>query len=150
MQPTLNLVITGASQAELIANGRAMLATLEGGTKAKTGKIRAAAPVVDEETEELDMIGNDDDEETTTTDEEIEMSFDDVEEEVETPAPKAKATKGNGASKLTSKDVNDAALKFAKKHDRKKTLAVLAKFKVKSIQELTPAQYADVIKALKV
>lgn len=62
------------------------------------------------------------------------------------PEPKKSAA----TTKLTAKDVNAAALAHAKKNTRAATMKVLAKFKVQSINDLKPAQYAEVVKALKV
>ncbi len=64
--------------------------------------------------------------------------------EVEEPAKEAKA------KKLTDKDVNDACMAFAKANGKAKTMAILAKFKVKSILELKPETYGKVIAALEV
>ncbi len=84
-------------------------------------------------------------------------SFDDAEEEVETeaeeteeesfaePAPKKVAKE----KKLTVDDVNAACMKAAQSVNRAHVLGILkTKFKVKSVTELEPAQYAAVIKAL--
>lgn len=82
-------------------------------------------------------------------------SFDDAEEEVEAeeteeesfaePAPKKVAKE----KKLTVDDVNAACMKAAQSVNRAHVLGILkTKFKVKSVTELEPAQYAAVIKAL--
>ncbi len=148
MQPTLNLVITGGSTAELIANGKKMLAVLEGGKATKTSK-RAPAAAIDEE----DQVEMSSDEEDTETLEASADSDDDMfgtdEEEVVEEAPKTnKKAKGNGASKLTAAEINDACKTHAKKYGREKTLGVLRKFKVKSVTELSTDQYPQVLKAL--
>lgn len=110
----------------------------------KTGKGKQAAAVVDdeelsldtEETEEAEELGN----------------FDDLggetEEAEELEAKPAKTGKGK---KLTEKDVNVAAMAYAKVHGRQKTLALLTKkFKkpIKSILELKPEQYSLAIQTL--
>lgn len=107
----------------------------------KKTKKAAAPAVVEEQMDEMAALG----ETETTEDESSEMGFD-ADEVEEMPAPKAKK-----AAKLTDKDVNAAAMAHAKIHGRPMTLKILSgKFKVKSILELKPEQYAQVIAALKV
>lgn len=98
---------------------------------------KAAAPVVeDEDDASLELPG----------DVEDGSDFDlGADEEIEAPVKKKAA-----APKLTEKEVNAAAKAHAGTHGRAATLAILKKqFKVQSILELKPDQYASVIKALK-
>ena len=68
-----------------------------------------------------------------------------AEEEEEAP----KAAKGK-APKLTVDDVNDACMARAGRTNRADVLAILKKtFKVKSVTELEPSDYAAVIAAMK-
>lgn len=98
-------------------------------TKAKEIEAASDVELMDEDT-------------TTATDDADDFSFD----EDEVAAPKSAKSK-----KLTDKDVNNAAMAHAKENGRKATLSILAKkFKVKSILELKPEQYATVIEALAV
>ncbi len=84
-------------------------------------------------------------------------SFDDVEEEEteeeseeeeEEEAPKA--AKGKGAAKITVDDVNDACMARAQRTNRAEVMAILKKqFKVKSVTELEPSDFAAVVAAMK-
>lgn len=140
----IEVKVAGATPAEVLTKLNAAVATWTktGATApAKTTK-KVAAPIEETEDEELSLDANDE-----LADD---MAFDDVpeyDEEVEEPAPKKTAAK---AKKLTEKDVNAAALAFSKAKGRPAAMKVLAKYKVKSILELKPEQYAKVIADLKV
>jgi hypothetical protein len=120
---------------EILAKLNQTAETPKTAPKAKV-KTSAPQPEVEDESEEMDFdissndaAGGDDEE----------MDFEEK--------PKAKTK----APKLTEKDVNAAAIKHAKANGRDKTLALLSKkFKVKSILELKPDQYADAVAALAV
>lgn len=121
----------------------------------KTGKKTPPPPADDEELiddgdpgEDMEMASTDDEE--TIEDEESFDAEEEVEEE-EAPAKKAKAaTKTDKPAKLTEKDVNRAAMAYAKVKGRPAVLKILEKqFKVKSILELKADQYPAVMKALK-
>ena len=149
MNTQLSITITGASLPELIAGAKKFVTanqTSETTTTVAASKKAAAkkaAPQV-EETEEIDtdLIGGDE-EETETEETDDALSFDSEDEE---EAPKAKK-----APKLTEKDVHAAAIAHAKKNTKAKTLELLQKkFKVKSIMELKPEQFAKAIEVLKV
>lgn len=137
----ISVTLNGANLDEIRKQAMSFLATTE--TEAKPTRSRKqAAPTTSELPDEtLDEVA----EET------VEESFDsleDVSEETieETPAKTAKKK----TTKLTEKDVNEQAMAHAKKFGRPKTLEILnKKFKVKSILELKPEQYAAVILALK-
>ncbi len=79
-------------------------------------------------------------------------SFDDEDEdETEEPAPKAaKPTKAAKAPKLTLDDVNDACKERCARTNRADVLGILKKnFKVKSVTDLEPTDYAQCIKLLR-
>lgn len=155
---TLTFVLTGKNIGELAAKALAFAEDAQQGVKVgkttatttKTKKTAAAAPVA----EEIDEIEEPTDE-LTGDEEGIEMGasdedegFDDIEEEEIEEAPK-KTAKAKTA-KVTEKDVNAAALAHAKANTRPKTLALLKKhFKVGSISELKPDQYAKAVQVLK-
>lgn len=148
MNTQLSITITGASLPELIAGAKKFVTanqTSETTTTVaapKKAAAKKAAPQV-EETEEIDtdLIGEGDDEETEDADDALSFDSEDEEE-----APKAKK-----APKLTEKDVHAAAIAHAKKNTKAKTLELLQKkFKVKSIMELKPEQFAKAIEILKV
>lgn len=104
----------------------------EGGKKAAKGFDDDAA-AEEEEAEESEE------------EEEAEESKEEEEEE-EKPAKNAKA------KKLTADDVNDACKARARalRGTRAEVLSILKKkFKVKSVSDLEPSQYADAIKAMK-
>lgn len=132
---TLNEVIEQAKA--LIEAGDEAAAGKTG--KGKTGKRAAAVEEPDGDDEELLGAGEDE------ADDDL-GSFDDADEETEDDPPPKKA------KKFTDKDMNTAALLHAKANGGKAaTLEILKKkFKVKSILELKPEQYAAAIKALKV
>lgn len=122
------LVLIADDMSETEITGKAALST------AAAGKTRKTKPPVEVEEEEV--------EETFEQETEVE------EEGFLEEAPVAASKK---ASKLTDKDVNNAAMAFAKKNGRPAVLEILSKkFKVKSILELKPEQYAVVVKALAV
>lgn len=104
---------------------------------AKAATTKKAAPV---ETE--------DDDTTLDLPDDVEDGSDfDLGADEEIEAPKSKKA---AAPKVTDKEVNAAAKAHAGTHGRAATLAILKKqFKVQSILELKPDQYASVIKALK-
>lgn len=145
------VTLKGKTLNEVIDQAKALVEAGEGGvvtqaTRGKKGKSAAAVAEVEADEEMLDES----EAEVTTEDDDNQMGFDmdadtDSEAEVEEPAKPAKK------AKLTDKQVNEAAMKHAKKHGRPATLKILEKkFKVKSILELKPEQYAQVIAALKV
>lgn len=163
MQAQLSVTITGANLNALIegatkfinANSGTGNVKTEAATKApaqatpKAASKKVAAPVVDED--ETDLLSEDDesnnlgDLDDSTSDDGLNFDSEDEAEEIE-EQPKAKK-----APKVTEKDVNAAAMAHAKKHKKINTLALLQKkFKVKSIMELKPDQYAAAIAALKV
>ena len=133
---TIEITLKGQNFGEIVSLAQKLVAEADAYTTTEatpTKKRKAAPPVeveepIDEETETLEATDEDE-------------SF--LEEE--TPPPK------KSAKKLTEKDVNTAAMKHAKAHTKKETMKILTgKFKVKSILELKPEQYATVIKALAV
>jgi hypothetical protein len=140
----IQVTVSGATTSELIKNLTAATAALSKATPVK----RAAATEdedTDTETETDDLDSVDDQAEVDgLEDTSEEASFDDIEEE-ETP----KSAKGK-KTKITLSDINAAALKHAKKFKKEKTLKILAKFKVKSVNELKTSQYEQVLAALKV
>jgi TATA-binding protein-associated factor Taf7 len=105
--------------------------------KGKAGKKAAKGFDDSEESEE--------EEAEESEEEEAEESEEEEEEEEEKPA-KGKAGK---AKKLTADDVNDACKELAGRTNRATAMAVLKKFKVKSVSDLDPSDYEAVIKALK-
>jgi len=141
-------VINQAKSLILAAHTFEMTTTKTAATKTK-GKVQAAAL---EETDEETL-----DEETTEVDETETAEFDstdeettEVDEELETAKKVSKAAKAK-SKKLTSKDVNDAAMNYAKIHGRAKTFSILQKkLKVKSILELDVNQYETALKLLAV
>lgn len=140
----IQVTLKGKSVQELLAQAQAFIdadapVALAGATTGKRSK-KAAAPKEDETLDTiLDEVADE-----TATDEEL-PGFDDEESGEELEEKPAKKS-----AKITDKDVNTAAMKHAGKHGRPATKAVLAKFKVKSILELKPEQYAKVVQALKV
>lgn len=124
-------------QAQSLIDAEGTVTTIGPTTTGKRG--RKAAPVAD-----TDLLADDSD-----AGEQLELGGDDTETEVDSfleEPPKETKTK-----KLTDKDVNTAAMAHAKKHGKPATMKILnGKFKIKSILELKPTQYAEVIKALKV
>jgi hypothetical protein len=102
-------------------------------TTTKTSK-KAAAKAAPADDESADFS-----EETTTSDEDDFM------------AAAAPETKAATKKKYTANDVNDACKAKAQASDRATVLGILKKkFKVSSVTELKPDQYADVITAMKV
>lgn len=147
MNTQLSVTITGKNIGELAASAMAFAQSTQTATKlgatpaATTTKKKAASAPVEETLD--DGLLDETPIEAADGDDAIE-SFDDLPEE--TPAPAA--TKGK---KITEKEVNQAALAHSKTHTRPKTLELLNKhFKVKSISELKPEQYAKVLTVLKV
>ena len=113
--------------------------------KAKAAKAKPAESFDDEEDAPAEMTEEASDVPPTKK----AASFDDFEDETEeAPAP-AKKTKAPKEKAFTMDDVNDACMERAGRTNRSEVLGILKKFKVKSVTELQPAQYADVIKALK-
>lgn len=129
-QASLNIMVKSPEQAQAILAFAAGYkpTTITG----KTTKAQAAVTVSD------DTDLDNDDFDTPETDTDLDEDFD---------TPPAKTTK---AAKVTEKEVNAAAMAHAKANGGKKaTLTILKnKFKVASILELKPEQYAAVIKAL--
>lgn len=97
------------------------------GTKRAVNRITRAPESLDENGDEI---------ETRETEDE------DEEEADEAPAPKA-------AKANTIDTVREALRAYAKKNGRDKALGVLKKFGVKSVQELKPKQFSDLIARLK-
>lgn len=144
MQTTMSMTFSGKNFDEVIAQAKAFIEQEDGTTTTGKTTPRKTKPAV--EAEQLDLLDS-----TEETEEETnELSFDDgnVEEEEEVTAKPAKGA----PKKYTDKDVNQAAIKHAKANGGKaKTLKILEKkFGVKSILELKPTQYGQVIAALKV
>ena len=97
----------------------------------------------------------DDDEDDTGTTAAASAIEDDEDEDdgfMEAPKKTAAVTKGKTKTKkITIEDVNDACKKFGKANGRPNVLKVLKKqFKVESVTELEPTQYAAVIEAMSV
>lgn len=148
----VSVTLTGKTMADVAkqaatffgATGATLETKTSGATKTATKKT---APAVIED----DLLGEEetleaDAEETTDELENFDDAADDVEE-----APAKKTAASTKKTKLTEKDVNTVALKHAKENGRPETLKILkAKFKVGSITELKPEQYAKAIEALKV
>lgn len=146
---TITLTVTGATLEQAVNRMREHVEEFDAKTASagpsKPAKKKAKPAPVEELDEEIEV---------EELDEEIEDDVEELDEEIEDeddkPAPKAKAKAPAKAAKLTEKDVNAAAIAHAKKNGRKATLTVLLKkFKVKSILELKPDQYASAIAALK-
>lgn len=132
MQPEIQIVLRGKNLSDVVAQAQALINAEGSTTTAPTTKKKAApAPEVED--------SFDDAAETEETETE---NFGAEEAEEAAPAKKAK--------KITSKDVNEAAIQHATANGRPATLKVLAKFKVKSILELEEKDFAKVIKALEV
>ncbi len=150
----LTVTVSGKTPAELktkLEEAAKAAAKWTGAGATAAGKPTTKKAKAEEEFEEetLEAEGEEeesfDDAEEETEVEEEELEEEELEEEEEAPKKSAKG------KKLTEKDVNAACMAYAKKHDRKAALEILKKkFKVKSILELKPEQYADVMKALKV
>lgn len=103
-------------------------------SKSKRGKAKKAASFDDDDSAE----------------EENEDESDDASEEESDDIDVGSLKKGK-AKKLTGDDVNDACKAKAAESSRSEVLAILKKkFKVKSISDLEPSQYAAVIKAMEV
>lgn len=150
---SFQVTVTGGTPAELVKqlNVAAGLLTATITTPGKLGGAtrtapKKAAPAVVEDEDESLSLGDDED----TTEETEELSFDsmgdDEDEEVEV-APKKKSGK---TAKVTEKELNAACMAYAKEHGRPATMKLLkSKFKVGSLTEIKPEQYAQVIAALK-
>lgn len=120
-------------------------------TKKKKKSKKTAKTSDDDEDEE----GEEEDDEEEETEEEEEDESDeekeDADEEEEDDEEESSTKKKKKSKKLTVDDVNDACMAKAKEEDRKVVLGILKKkFKVTSVTELKPDQYAAVIKAMKV
>jgi hypothetical protein len=166
MQTTgIEIKVTGTSIADVIKNTKQLVAEMEAMLPTRTTTTAAAPTKKVTKKGKLATVEADDElagdievaDEDLMDAEEVEeaddaLSFDDAtddEEEIEAPAPKAKAK--TKAPKVTDKDVNAAAMAYAKKHGRPATLKVLkSKFKVESVTELSEDDYAKAIQALKV
>ncbi len=73
-----------------------------------------------------------------------------AEEEAEEQEDEPKAAKGKAATKLTVDDLNDAAMQCAQRTNRANVLALMKKnFKVKSVTEIEPKDFARFIKVMK-
>lgn len=125
------------TQAEIVSQlmdaahtfGGGAVATPKAEKPAKSTKAEKPAPV---ETEADEV-------------EETEIESDDADLEVEEEKPAAKKGK---AKEISLDDVRAALKTYAAKNSRDKAIAVLKKFKVKSILDLDPAQYGEVMKVL--
>ncbi len=170
MQQELNISFKGPSVEAIAAQAAAFAkryavtgaATAAPSTKAAK-KVAAAAAVEETEAEEQESaFGSDEDDTTetlgggdeeTTEDQESEASEESFDDLATEPANKKTAATGKGkaAPKVTLKDVNAALVAYTKNHSKSKdkTVALLKKhFKVESVNELKPDQYAAVIKAV--
>lgn len=142
----IQVTVRGTTHAEISKNLNAAAAAFAAanapGTTTGRTSTKRAAPQQEPQEDNTDLDGLDaSPEETTEVDE---TTFDEMPEEIAPPKAKAK-------TKLTDKDVNNAAMAYAKKHGKPATMKILTgKFKVKSILELKPEQYQTVITALKV
>lgn len=142
----LKVTITGRTYSDVIGQARKLIEEYDGAPArgpTVTTRTKKTKPV---ETEETELLGATEETEELSldggTEDEGDLSFDSTEETT---------GKKTASKKLTDKDVNQAAMAHAKKNGRPATLKVLkGKFKVNSIVELKPDQYADVVKALKV
>lgn len=153
----IEITLKGKTMGEILTAARSIVdeidqlqasASKAGASTTTAPKAKRKPPTATVETADdldLDLAGDEDDLASEPANAAYdELSFD---EETEEEAPKAKKTKAAPAPKIG--DVNDAAKAHAKKNGREKTLAILTKkFKVKSVSELKPEQYAEVIKAL--
>jgi hypothetical protein len=110
--------------------------------KATKGKKAKAAPVVEEDEAETDEELETADESEDEIEEDDAEEIEDEEETEEEPAPK------KASSKIKLSDVIVAFQRYAKRHDRDAARKVLAKFKVKNVQDLDAADYAKVMKTL--
>lgn len=146
MNTQLTVTIQGKDLNELIAGAQKFVAANQATSNAAPVKTKkTAAPVEEPEADELDL-------ETAEAEETDELDFDsETEDEEVEEQPKAKK-KTAGAKKLTEKDMNAIALAHAKANGgRAATLKVLTKhFKVKSLLELKPEQYAKAAELLAV
>ena len=139
----INLTLSGKTFADVHAKAVALSKELEKFKATTGGKTAKPAKVVEEDET---TFGSDEIEDDTSFDTPEEMLGDDAGED-ETQTKPAKTTK----VKLTDKEVNAAAMAHARQNGRPATLKILEKkFKVKSILELKPEQYAAVVKALEV
>lgn len=136
----------------------AQFAELVGRLEKVSGKLTTAPAADDDADDASDDVDTDaEGEETETTDDDdgdfgAEAGEDDTaEDDFDEPAPKKKAAaKETKAAKLTAKDVNAACKERAGRTNRADVLGILKKkFKVTSVTELKPEQYADVIKTMK-
>ena len=159
----ITLTLTGKTLGDVAAQAMNFAQTAQGGIKlgtapttkaatttTKTTAKKAAAPIEDLDLGDSEIVDDDlvDADLGDATDETDDASFDDLEEEA--PAKVATKTTKAATTKLTEKDVSNQALAHSRKHGRPKTLAILKKtFKVGSLSELKPDQYAKVILALK-
>jgi hypothetical protein len=113
-------------------------------SKKKPAKKAKKEEIEDEDEEEFDE--SDDEEESSDEDDEEESSDEDDEEESEEDdEPKSKKGNSKGPTKGT---VIKALQAYAAENTKAKALKMLAKFKVKSVHDLKPAQYADLIELL--
>lgn len=115
-------------------------------------KLKKAIKSLDDEDEEetAPAPSDEDDEDDMPAPEakgKAKPSFDDTDDEES--AEGAPAPKKGKAAKLTIDDVNDACIERAGRTNRAEVLSVLKKkFGVKSVTDLKPEQYADVVKAM--
>jgi hypothetical protein len=142
---TIEVTLRGANLQEIAKQAQLLFGT----TTTATAPVRqtpttkkAAAEIESDFT--LDEVAETEVETETTDEVGFDLSAD--EDDTETPAPvKTKA------KKYTEKDLQTAAKNHAKVYGRPKTQALLTKkFKVKSLLELKPDQFASVIETLKV
>lgn len=149
----------------------AVLAKLGGGgvvaevaevAEPKRGRGRPKKEVTPDIGDEDDDLGLGAAEEENEEADEVEASednSDDEEAEEETPEEEsepvtrkgATATKGGKAKAETlslDDDIIPAFQKYAKKHSREKAAKIIAKFKAKKVQEISPKHYSEVLKLL--
>lgn len=155
-------LLVGAESKEFLADLTTQLDRMEKlSGKTPKGKVQKETEVEDEEEDFAPKakkskkakavdFDEEEDEESEDEDEDEAEASEDEDEEEEDEISVSKLKKGK-AVKITSDDVNDAAKECAVANNRAHVLGILKKkFKVKSISDLEPSQYADVIKALKV
>lgn len=148
----IQITLRGSTIQDVVAQARAFV--LSAGGEVTTAAIHQDAPAPKTKAPRKRAATNIEPLETKTTAETLNdddgqmglMAFDGGDETEVVEEPKKTKPK-----KVTSEDVNAAAMAHAKVNGRAQTLAILTKkFKVKSVLELKADQFESVLKALEV
>jgi len=150
----ISVTVTGTTPlevAEKLSNAAKVWGSKPAAAAARTTRpakpAAAPAPVIEEPLDEIL------DEPLDGAEELLDEPLDGADFNTPAPAAAAKPAAGKGKKKLTEKDINEAAIAYAGRHNadkkgRARAFAVLEKFGVKSVLELKPEQYESVIAAL--